>query len=73
MWWLRHKTCDLFDVMENYGILLLKCTYKSLIYILLGAEMPHKPVSYVRKMQEVGLIGDYIPYFYGDDKLCQAW
>nr|XP_010932857.1 LOW QUALITY PROTEIN: pentatricopeptide repeat-containing protein At3g23020 [Elaeis guineensis] len=56
------KACDLFDSIENYSILPDKCTYNSLIQILSGAEMPHKAVSYVRKMQEVGLISDCIPY-----------
>lgn len=56
------KACDLFDSMENHGILPDKCTYNSLIQILSGAEMPHKAASYVRKMQEVGLISDCIPY-----------
>ncbi|XP_008778026.1 pentatricopeptide repeat-containing protein At3g23020 [Phoenix dactylifera] len=56
------KACDLFDSMENSGILPDKCTYNSLIQILSGAEMPHTAVSYVRKMQGAGLISDCIPY-----------
>lgn len=56
------KACNLFDSMENYGILPDICTYSSLIQILSTAELPHKAACYLRKMQVVGLINDCIPY-----------
>ncbi|KAM0937561.1 putative tetratricopeptide-like helical domain superfamily [Dioscorea sansibarensis] len=56
------KACELFDSMENYGVSPDKCSYNSLIQILSEAELPEKGASYVRKMQEAGLVSDCIPY-----------
>ncbi|KAJ0981570.1 hypothetical protein J5N97_009825 [Dioscorea zingiberensis] len=56
------KACELFDTMEKYGVSPDKCSYNSLVQILSEAELPAKAASYVRKMQEVGLVSDCIPF-----------
>lgn len=56
------KACELFDDMIEYGIHPDQCTYSSLMQILLAADLPHKAVCYLRKMQEGGFVNDCIPY-----------
>ncbi|KAM0963116.1 hypothetical protein ACFX19_022561 [Malus domestica] len=56
------KTCQLFDSMESHGVVPNKCSYSSLIQILAIADMPHIAKPCLRKMQEVGLASDCIPY-----------
>ncbi|KAI0493016.1 hypothetical protein KFK09_027292 [Dendrobium nobile] len=56
------KACDLFNIMDDYGILPDKCTYCSLIQLLSDAELPHRAVTFVRSMQEAGLVSDCVPY-----------
>lgn len=56
------KACDLFDKMENYGVVPDKCSYNSLIQILATADLPHRAKSYVRKMRASDLVSDCVPY-----------
>lgn len=57
-----NKACELFEAMENHGILPDKCTYNSIIQILSSAKLPHRAAGYVRRMQQEGLMHDCIPY-----------
>ncbi|XP_020590639.1 pentatricopeptide repeat-containing protein At3g23020 [Phalaenopsis equestris] len=56
------KACDLFNIMDDYGILPDKCTYGSIIQLLSDAELPHKAAIFVRRMQEADLVRDCVPY-----------
>nr|KYP38179.1 Pentatricopeptide repeat-containing protein At3g23020 family [Cajanus cajan] len=57
-----------FNVMiKAYGIgkcydKAYKCSYSSLIHILATADKPHIARSYLKKMQEAGLVSDCVPY-----------
>ncbi|XP_055813612.1 pentatricopeptide repeat-containing protein At3g23020 [Solanum dulcamara] len=57
-----NEACYLFDSMEKHGLSPDRCSYSSLIQMLAGADLPLKAASYVRKMQEAGLVDDCIPY-----------
>ncbi|KAJ8491791.1 hypothetical protein OPV22_013512 [Ensete ventricosum] len=57
-----NKAVELFDGMIGYDVVPDQCTYSSIIQLLSAAELPHKAVYYVRKMQEAGFITDCIPY-----------
>lgn len=56
------KACQLFDSMENHGVVPDHCSYNSLVQILAGADLPHMAKHYLSKMQEAGLVSDCIPY-----------
>lgn len=56
------KACQIFDSMEGQGISPDKCSYSSIIQILAGADFPYRALPYLRKMQEMGLVKDCIPY-----------
>ncbi|KAK9160753.1 hypothetical protein Syun_007094 [Stephania yunnanensis] len=56
------KACALFNTMEKYGISPDKCSYNSLVRILCSASLPNVAELYVKKMQDVGLANDCIPY-----------
>ncbi|MCL7044671.1 hypothetical protein MKW94_006455 [Papaver nudicaule] len=56
------KACELFDDMEKNGVLPDKCSYNSLVQILSGADLPYAARVYLRKMQQVGLVSDCVPY-----------
>ncbi|CAN4091215.1 unnamed protein product [Withania somnifera] len=57
-----NEACYLFDSTEKHGLSPDRCSYSSLIQMLAGADLPLKAESYVRKMQEAGLVDDCIPY-----------
>ncbi|KAL0293044.1 UNVERIFIED_CONTAM: Pentatricopeptide repeat-containing protein [Sesamum calycinum] len=54
--------CWLFDSMEEHGLIPDRCGYNSLIQMLATADLPQKATFYLRKMQEVGLVIDCVPY-----------
>lgn len=56
------EACRLFDRMEKYGVSPDRCGYSSLIQILASAALPKTAMSYVRKIQEAGLVSDCIVY-----------
>ncbi|CAK8576705.1 unnamed protein product [Lathyrus sativus] len=56
------KACQLFDCMENFGVVADECSYSSLIHILSCAGKPHIAKPYLNKMQEAGLMSDCVPY-----------
>lgn len=56
------KACQIFDSMEGQGISPDKCSYSSIIQILAGADFPYRALPYLRKMQDMGLVQDCIPY-----------
>ncbi|GMH08500.1 hypothetical protein Nepgr_010340 [Nepenthes gracilis] len=57
-----NEACQLFDRMENHGVIPDRCSYVSLIQTLAGADLPHIAKPYLLKMQESGLTNDCIPY-----------
>ncbi|KAL5139230.1 Pentatricopeptide repeat-containing protein [Glycine soja] len=56
------KACQLFDSMEQHGVVADRCSYTSLIQILTTSDQPHMAKPYLKKMQEAGLVSDCIPY-----------
>nr|XP_016433710.1 PREDICTED: pentatricopeptide repeat-containing protein At3g23020-like [Nicotiana tabacum] len=56
------EACYLFDSMEKHGLSPDRCSFSSLIQMLAAADLPLRAASYVRKMQEAGLVDDCIPY-----------
>ncbi|KAB1218083.1 hypothetical protein CJ030_MR3G014507 [Morella rubra] len=56
------KACQLFDSMASYGVFPDKCSYSSLIQILVSVDMPHIARPYLRRMQQAGLVSDCVPY-----------
>ncbi|KAK1356397.1 Pentatricopeptide repeat-containing protein [Heracleum sosnowskyi] len=57
------QACQLIDSMEGqHGVVADRISYNSLIQMLANAELPHIARSYLRKMQEVIVVNDCIPY-----------
>ncbi|KAL0285214.1 UNVERIFIED_CONTAM: Pentatricopeptide repeat-containing protein [Sesamum calycinum] len=56
------QACCLFDSMEEHGLIPDRCGYNSLVQMLATADLPQKATFYLRKMQEVGLVIDCVPY-----------
>ncbi|KAL0368347.1 UNVERIFIED_CONTAM: Pentatricopeptide repeat-containing protein [Sesamum calycinum] len=59
----------LFDSMEEHGLIPDRCGYNSLVQMLATADLPQKATFYLRKMQEVGLVIDCVPYLCCDLRL----
>ncbi|KAL8490937.1 hypothetical protein ACS0TY_022808 [Phlomoides rotata] len=56
------EACSLFDSMGKYSLVPDRCGYNSLVQMLASADLPNKALIYLRKMQEVGLVIDCVPY-----------